>query len=316
MAYEQALVTGGAGFIGSHLVEALLGKGCGVNVIDDLSTGHLRNLARVKEHIAFFQGDIRDPERLAEAARGCDVVFHQAAVVSVPKTVKDPMESAQVNDLGTLRVLETARESGVRKAVLASSCAVYGDDPQLPKRETLPPRPKSPYAVHKLVGEFYARLYTDLYGLDTTCLRYFNVYGPRQDPFSPYSGVISIFMERAVRGEPPTIYGDGMQYRDFVFVEDVVQANLLAAEAETAAGKVYNVGTGAFVHIADVWKALCERMSLHSEPDFAPPREGDVRESVADVHRAREELGFEAQVSFAAGLDETLKWYKKHASAP
>ncbi|PIP35063.1 MAG: hypothetical protein COS92_05355 [Desulfobacterales bacterium CG07_land_8_20_14_0_80_52_14] len=314
MAYRQALVTGGAGFIGSHLVEALLEKGCAVSILDNLSTGRLENLAHVRECVNFFQGDIRDTCLLAEAVRGCDVVFHQAAMVSVPKSVENPVESLEINDLGTLRVLEAARKSGARKVVLASSCAVYGDDPQLPKHEALPPKPMSPYAVHKLIGEIYARVYTELYGLEAACLRYFNVYGPRQDPSSPYSGVISIFLSRAIKRQRPIIFGDGAQYRDFIYVKDVVRANMLAAESSAASGNVYNIGTGSFLRILDLWKAIRDRLAVHIEPEFAPCRPGDIRESLADVHRARKHLGFEAQYSFDAGLDATLKWYMEHSA--
>jgi len=315
MEYRQALVTGGAGFIGSHLVEALLETGCAVNVLDDLSTGRLENLDPVRDRITFFHGDIRDARLLDAAAKDCGVVFHQAAVVSVVKTVQDPVESAEINDLGTLRVLEAARKNGVRKAVLASSCAVYGDAPGLPKSEEMPPMPKSPYAVHKLAGEYYARLYTELYGLNTVSLRYFNVYGPRQDPSSPYSGVISIFLSRGIQGKAPVIYGDGAQYRDFVFVKDVVTANLLAASAETAPGNVYNVGTGHFVRILDLWKAVKARLNLAVEPEFAPHRDGDIRESLADVRCAAEDLGFQAGCRFDAGLEQTLEWYTENPPA-
>jgi UDP-glucose 4-epimerase len=314
MAYRQALVTGGAGFIGSHLVEALLEKGCAVKILDNLSTGRLENLTHVRERVNFFQGDIRDTRLLAEAVRGCDVVFHQAAMVSVPKSVENPIESLEINDLGTLRVLEAARKNGVRKAVLASSCAVYGNDPQLPKHEALPLKPMSPYAVHKLIGESYARLYTELYGLETACLRYFNVYGPRQDPSSPYSGVISIFLSRAIKRQRPIIFGDGAQYRDFIYVKDVVRANMLAAESSAASGNVYNIGTGSFLRILDLWKAIRDRLAVHIEPEFAPCRLGDIRESLADVHRAREHLGFEAQYPFDIGLDATLKWYMENSA--
>ncbi len=316
MKYRQALVTGGAGFIGSHIVEALLEKGCHVNVIDNLTTGRLENLRSVRNRISFFHGDIRDTRILADAAQGCDVVFHQAAVVSVPKTLEEPIQSAEINELGTLRVLETARQNDVKMMVLASSCAVYGDDPQLPKRETLPPKPKSPYAVHKLTGELHARLYTELYGLKTVSLRYFNVYGPRQDPSSPYSGVISIFLSRALEGQRPVVYGDGRQYRDFIFVKDVVRANLLAAGCPAASGNVYNVGTGSFVRIRDLWEAISERLLVNVDPAVSPARSGDIRESVADVCRAQEDLGFQARYRFDSGLDETLKWYRENQSKP
>ena len=229
---KKALVTGGAGFIGSHLVDALLSDGCQVVVLDNLSTGRLSNLEHVIDKISFHKGDIRDRETLANAVKDCEVVFHQAAMVSVPRTVEDPLGSAMINEIGTLLVLEAARKHHVKRVVLASSSAVYGDDPDLPKMEKMVVKPLSPYAVQKLTGEYYANIYYDLYGLETSCLRYFNVYGPRQDPSSPYSGVISIFMSRALSQKSPVIYGDGNQYRDFIFVNDVVRANLLAAKTD------------------------------------------------------------------------------------
>jgi UDP-glucose 4-epimerase len=244
---QKCLVTGGAGFIGSNLAERLIGDGVQVRVLDNLTTGFLENLKPFLGDIDFKQGDVRDLDTLQEVMVGVEVVFHQAAVVSVPKSVEDPIETAMVNDLGTLHVLEAARRAGVRRVVFASSCAVYGDLPQLPKREDVETKPLSPYAASKLHGETHAVLYGDLYGLETVCLRYFNVYGPKQDPTSPYSGVISIFMDRAVRGELPTIFGDGEQYRDFVYVADVVQANLLAAYRDNIAGAIINVGTGSSV---------------------------------------------------------------------
>ncbi|MGD9339210.1 MAG: NAD-dependent epimerase/dehydratase family protein, partial [Syntrophobacterales bacterium] len=237
--------------------------------------------------------------------------FHQAAMVSVPKSVEDPIEAALVNDLGTLNVLETARLANVKKVVFASSCAVYGDLPTLPKREEMATRPLSPYAASKLHGETYACLYSDLYGLDTVCLRYFNVYGPKQDPTSPYSGVISVFMDKANRGETVTIYGDGEQYRDFVFVADVVRANLQAALNENASGLIINVGTGSSVTINQLWKDISNIAGVGSEPHRAPEREGDIRESVADISRARQILGYEPKYSFLDGLELTWQWYRR-----
>ncbi len=235
--FSNALVTGGAGFIGSHLVEALLSAGCKVTVLDNLSTGSLLNLESVMDRITFYKNDIRQLEMLEKAAEGCEVIFHLAAVVAVQQTIRNPVDSAMVNDIGTINVLEAARAKNVRRVVLASSCAVYGDDPRLPKKETMTPRPASPYAVHKLSAEHYARVYFDLFGLETVSLRFFNVYGPRQDPSSPYSGVISIFMAKAASNQVPVIYGDGNQSRDFVYVKDVVKANLLAASMDNLSGK-------------------------------------------------------------------------------
>jgi UDP-glucose 4-epimerase len=308
--FSSALVTGGAGFIGSHLVDALLDHGVSVAVLDNLTSGREENLAPVRDRIDFRKGDIRDADALADACQGRDVVFHEAAVVSVPQTVEDPVGSALVNDIGTLQVLEAARKSGVRRVVLASSSAVYGDDPTLPKREDMAPLPKSPYAVQKLTGEFHAALYQELYGLETVCLRYFNVYGPRQDPSSPYSGVISIFMDKAFAGEAPKVHGDGEQSRDFVFVADVVRANLLAASVEAAAGGRFNVGVGDAVTINQLWGHVARMSGLDLSPEYGPPRPGDIRHSRSAIERARGILGFEPAAAFEDGLARTLEWHR------
>ncbi len=310
---QKCLVTGGAGFIGSNLVARLIGDGVQVRVLDNLTTGFLKNLKPFLGDIDFKQGDVRDLDTLQEVMVGVEVVFHQAAVVSVPRSVEDPIETAMVNDLGTLHVLEAARRAGVRRVVFASSCAVYGDLPQLPKREDGETRPLSPYAASKLHGETYAFLYGDLYGLETVCLRYFNVYGPKQDPTSPYSGVISIFMDRAVRGEIPTIFGDGEQYRDFVYIADVVQANQLAAYRDNIAGAVINVGTGSSVTVNSLWENISQFAGVEGEPERADERPGDIRDSVADISRARELLDYEPRYSFKEGLELTWEWYRsKH----
>jgi UDP-glucose 4-epimerase len=308
---KTCLVTGGAGFIGSNLVEYLIREGMQVRVLDNLITGSLENLKPFEGQIEFKKGDIRDLNALRDAMSDIGFVFHQAAMVSVPKSVEDPIEAALVNDLGTLNVLETARLANVKKVVFASSCAVYGDLPTLPKREEMATRPLSPYAASKLHGETYACLYSDLYSLDTVCLRYFNVYGPKQDPTSPYSGVISVFMDKANRGETVTIYGDGEQYRDFVFVADVVRANLQAALNENASGLIINVGTGSSVTINQLWKDISNIAGVGSEPHRAPEREGDIRESVADISRARQILGYEPKYSFLDGLELTWQWYRR-----
>lgn len=307
----SALVTGGGGFIGSHLVDALLAQGARVTVLDDFSTGRRANLAHAADRIRLVTGDIRDAPLLADAMAGCRAVFHLAAVVSVPQTVADPLGSDSVNDAGTLQVLETARHQGVGRVVLSSSCAVYGDTPALPKHEALLPRPQTPYAVQKLAGEHYARVYHELYGLETVALRYFNVYGPRQDPSSPYSGVISIFMDRAVEGRVPEIHGDGRQYRDFVYVADVVAANLRAATAAGAPGGCFNIGTGRFVRIAELWAHVVALAGRDLAPRFGPARGGDIRESVADITRAAEILGFAPQTDIAEGLARTFDWYRQ-----
>lgn len=307
---SRALVTGGAGFIGSHLVDELAAGGCRVTVLDNLSTGHRRNIDHLGDRIDFIEGDIRDAELLDRAVNGCEVVFHQAAVVSVTQSVEDPCHSCEVNDLGTVRVLDAARRNGVRRVVLASSSAVYGDDPHLPKIEAMAPKPLSPYAVQKLSTEFYAAVFSGLYGLETVCLRYFNVFGPRQDPSSPYSGVISIFMNRAASGQAPTIYGDGGQTRDFIYVADVVRANLLAADQRAAVGRVFNVGSGACIRIDDLWAQIGLLCKAAIPPCFAPPRPGDIRASVSDISAIRAALGFRPQVTLRQGLVDTLAWYR------
>jgi UDP-glucose 4-epimerase len=308
---KRALVTGGAGFIGSHLVDALLESGCEVVVVDNLTTGHLRNLEHVYKRIDFREGDIRDLETMQRSAAGCDVIFHLAAVVSVPQTVSDPIHSADVNDMGSLNVLESARLQKVNRVVLSSSCAVYGDDPEIPKHEGMLLRPQSPYAVQKLTNELNARLYAELYGLDTVCLRYFNVFGPRQDPSSPYSGVISIFMTRAAAKKAPTIHGDGRQFRDFIYVKDVVQANLLAAASQNTSGDVFNIGTGSHVRIHQLWESIAVLAGTHLSPVFADSRAGDIIESVADIEKAGSRLGFAPKYGFQEGLQKTFSWYCK-----
>jgi len=308
---KKCLVTGGAGFIGSNLVERLVDASVQVKVLDNLSSGFLQNLEPFQEHIDFKEGDVRDMATLQEIMADVEVVFHQAALVSVPQSIEDPIETAMVNDLGTLNVLEAARHSGVRRVVFASSCAVYGDLPPLPKREEMETKPLSPYAASKLHGELYARLYGDLYGLETVCLRYFNVYGPRQDPGSPYSGVISIFMDKAARGESPTIYGDGNQYRDFVYVVDVVQANMLAAQRQNISGVVINLGTGKSVTVNSLWKNISELAGVQDEPKRADSRPGDIRQSVAEISKAQELLGFEPRYNLEEGLRLTWEWYRE-----
>ena len=309
--FRRALVTGGAGFIGSHLVAALVGQGCEVTVLDNLASGHQTNLDPVKDQITFIKGDIKDERLLNRIIKGCEVVFHLAAVVSVTQTVKDPVASALVNELGAIRVLDAARKNGVRRVVLSSSSAVYGDAPQLPKSESMIPAPMSPYAVQKLTNEYYAELYHRLYGLETVCLRYFNVYGPHQDPSSPYSGVISIFMLRAINGEAPLIYGDGGQTRDFVFVKDVVQANLLAAANEAAPGRVFNIGTSSSVSVNGLWEMIARLAQCRLPARHEAPRSGDITHSLASIQKAKELLGFQPSVSFEEGLRQTFAWYRQ-----
>jgi nucleoside-diphosphate-sugar epimerase len=310
---RKALITGGAGFIGSHIAEELVQQGCKVTVLDNLASGHLENLDPIMSHVDFIQGDIQDEQALEEAIPGCDVVFHEAAVVSVTKTVEAPVTSTAVNDLGTLKVLEAARRNGVQRVVLASSSAVYGDDPQLPKVESMPAGPLSPYAVQKLTNEHYAILYNKLYGLEVVCLRYFNVYGPRQDPSSPYSGVISIFMTRAKHGTAPVIYGDGRQSRDFIYVKDVVQANILAAAHPAAPGQVFNVGTGNSIEINTLWNKIAGLAHCAAAPEYADFRPGDIVHSVADIQKAGQKMGFCPAVSLDQGLAHTYAWYKEQS---
>jgi nucleoside-diphosphate-sugar epimerase len=307
---KKALVTGGAGFIGSHLVDALVAQGSKVTVLDDLSSGNLSNLDSVKDQIIFFKNDIRERRILEQAAADCDVIFHLAAVVSVPETIERPIDSAMINDLGILFVLEAARSRKVGRVLFASSCAVYGDDPRLPKEENMNPHPCSPYAVQKLTAEYYLRLYHDLYGLKTASLRYFNVYGPRQDPSSPYSGVISIFMAKAVERLSPVIFGDGNQSRDFVYVKDVVKANLLAAVSDHAGDQPINIGTGNCVRINQLWDMVCSLSGFRIKAQYQPARPGDIYTSLANAERAKSWLGFEPEVEFEKGLELTFEWYK------
>jgi UDP-glucose 4-epimerase len=308
--FESALVTGGAGFIGSHLVEALVDGGCRVTVLDDLSSGRESNLASVAGRITFLRGSICDRRMVEKAAAGCEVVFHLAAVVSVPKTVDDPLGSAAVNEIGSLNVLEAARRAQARRVVFASSSAVYGDDSSLPKREDMPSKPLTPYAVQKRVVEYYLSVYQSLYGLETVGLRFFNVFGPRQDPSSPYSGVISIFMNKALSGELPVIYGDGCQSRDFVFVGDVVQALISAAKSSSAPGKVFNVGTGKSLTISGLWEMIAALSGSVAKPVNQPPRPGDIPHSLSTIDSAAADLGFVPRVSLETGLGLTLDWYR------
>ncbi|MFH1985684.1 MAG: SDR family oxidoreductase [Pseudomonadota bacterium] len=305
----KILITGGAGFIGSHLAEALLAKGCGVTVLDNLSTGNLRNLAAVNDRIRFIEGDIRNAADIEKAISGCAAVVHLAAMVLVPQTIDDPVGAALINEIGSLNVLEAARKNGCRRVVLASSAAVYGNNPDLPKHERMASDPLSPYAVQKLAMEHYAGLYHILYGLETVSLRFFNVFGPRQDPSSPYSGVISIFLEKASRSKAPAIFGDGLQTRDFIYVTDVAAA-CVAAIKGGGAGQVFNIGTGHQTTIRRLWGEISAIAGAPRQPQIAPERPGDVRHSVADITRASQILGFRPTVSLEDGLRTTCEWYR------
>lgn len=307
----RVLVTGGAGFIGSHLVRACLERGHEVRVLDDLSSGSRRNLRGFESDLELVEASIVDLEATRGAARGVEVVFHQAAIASVPLSVDDPVRTHAVNASGTVNVLEAARRAGSRRVVIASSSAVYGDDETLPKVETLPPSPLSPYALQKLESELYAERYEALYGLETVALRYFNVYGPRQDPSSMYAGVIPRFSVALAEGHPPRIYGDGRQSRDFVFVEDVVAANLAAASvALPPEWAPINIGGGCSVTVLELVERMAKVLGIpRLQPVFEPARAGDVRHSRADVSRARQRLGWKPTTDLDAGLAVTVPYY-------
>jgi len=296
------LVTGGAGFIGSHLAEVLVKSGNRVRILDNFATGARANLAALAGGVEFLEGDLRDPATLEQAVRGVEVVFHQAALPSVARSLEDPVTTHAVNATGTLLLLQAARRAGVRRVVYASSSSVYGDSPTLPKREEMPTQPKSPYAVSKLAGEQYCQVFADALGLETVSLRYFNIFGPRQDPDSPYAAVIARFLAAIRRGERPVIYGDGQQSRDFTYVENVVRANLLAADAPGASGQAINVACGSRVTLLELVEHLNRLLGKRLEPAFAPPRAGDVRHSQADLTRAAALLGYRPTVDFPEGL--------------
>jgi UDP-glucose 4-epimerase len=300
-----ALVTGGAGFIGSHIVDRLLADGYRVRVLDNFSTGKQENLPESGD-LEIIAGDVGSFDDVHKAMHGVEFVFHEAAIASVPKTIQDPLGSQRTNYQGTLNVLEAARQQGARRLVFASSAAVYGDLPELPKRENMPLKPLSPYAVDKLASEYACQMYTHLHGLETVCLRYFNVYGPRQDPGSPYSGVISIFADRLKKGERPVIYGDGEQTRDFVFVSDVVAANIKAATTTAAAGEIVNIACGETVTLNELLRIMCTLCQAEFRPTSANARAGDIRHSSAAVDRAAMILQWKSNVSLNKGLEFLL----------
>jgi nucleoside-diphosphate-sugar epimerase len=296
------LVTGGAGFIGSHIAENLVRLGREVVILDDLSTGKLENLKAFENDVRFIEGDVRDYSRVKEASEGVDVVFHEAAVASVTRSVEDPIETDSINVGGTVTVLQAAKENRVKKVVFASSAAIYGDDPSLPKTENMTPMPLSPYAFHKLAGEYYCNLFHQLYGLSCVALRYFNVFGPRQDPSSPYSGVISIFMDRFKKDLEYTIFGDGAQSRDFIYVDDIVRANLAAAKSSFDHVPIINAACNRSNTLLDLTRALKEISESDREPKFGTERVGDIKHSLADNSRLRTLLKVNPEVSFADGL--------------
>jgi len=302
-----ALVTGGAGFIGGHLTERLVGDGWKVRVIDDFSSGRDSNLAGCVDRIELIRGDIRDADTVARAADGVEVVFHQAAVPSVPRSVAEPVRTNSVNIGGTLEVLEAARAAGVRRVVYAASSSAYGDTEVLPKVETMEANPLSPYALQKYAGERYCHLYTELYGLETVALRYFNIFGPRQDPKSQYAAVIPRFATAALADEPAEIYGDGEQTRDFTFVADAVRANLLAADAPRANGQVINIAGGRRTSLNQLWHEICDLVGVAIDARHASPRPGDVRDSLAGLDRAGELLDYAPEIDLRTGLLRTIE---------
>jgi nucleoside-diphosphate-sugar epimerase len=308
------LVTGGAGFIGSHLSEELRRRGHRVRVADSLVTGKRSNLDHVPD-VEFLEGDLADFAFAQRAAEGCDYVLHQAAIPSVPRSVKDPLTSNRANVDATLNMLVAARDAGVKRLVFAGSSSAYGDTPTLPKHEDMPINPLSPYALQKVVGEQYLQMFTKLYGLETVSIRYFNVFGPRQDPSSPYSGVISVFATALLEKRPPTIYGDGEQTRDFTYVANVVDGVLRACEAPGASGEIINVATGGRISLNRLFESMRGMIGVDVTPVYAERRAGDVRDSQADIEKARRILGYEPIVSFEDGLRKTVAWYRTAGAA-
>jgi nucleoside-diphosphate-sugar epimerase len=302
---DKYLVTGGGGFIGSHVVDALLATGRTVKVLDNFSTGRRENLAHLADDIEMVEGDVRSYERANTAVKGVDVVIHLAALPSVPRSVQDPLTTTEVNVTGTLNVLLAARDGDVRRVVMASSSSVYGANNFLPKHEELIPHPISPYGVSKLAAEQFSMAFNAVYGLETVALRYFNVFGPRQDPDSQYAGVVALFLRLACEGSRPTVCGDGTQTRDFTYVSNVVDATLLAAAARQASGSVLNIGAGESYSVLDLIAAVGRATGRALEPRFGPERPGDVKHSFANIDRARARLGYEPQVRFVEGIEKT-----------
>jgi UDP-glucose 4-epimerase len=314
MGTTRTLVTGGAGFIGSHLVDALLARGDEVVVLDNLATGRLEN---VPDGAELIEGDVADETAVAKAVAGCQLVFHQGALGSVARSVEAPLVSDDANVHGTLAVLQGAHRAGVRRVVLASSSSVYGGASQVPTPESAPLLPRSPYAVTKMAGEHYARVFWELHGLETVCLRYFNVFGPRQRPDSQYAAVIPLFIDALLTGRTPQVHGDGLQSRDFTFISDTVQANLCAAgaPADSCAGRAFNIARGEPSSLLDLLGILADQLGVSATPDHVAPRPGDVRHSHADIAAARRDLGYTPTVSFADGLAQTLAWFRARAEA-
>lgn len=304
------LVTGAAGFIGSNIVEELVARGERVIALDNLATGRISNLRPFLDKVSFVEGDINDFEMLSRVFQGVDFILHQAAIPSVPRSVSDPLTSHDANATGTLKLLLAARDCGVKRVVFASSSSVYGDSPVLPKQEDMPAHPLSPYAVNKLAGEEYCKVFTRIYGLPTVSLRYFNVFGPRQDPKSQYAAVIPAFIAAALSGTRPTIHGDGLQTRDFTYVKNVVLANLAACATDRADGEAVNIACGERISLLDLIDQINSNLGTSIEPQFEPDRPGDVKHSLAAIDKAEELLGFHPEVSFAEGLSRTIEFMK------
>jgi UDP-glucose 4-epimerase len=314
----RVLVTGGAGFIGSSLVRALVSRGDRVRVLDNLSTGKRPNLAEVAGDVELIEGDLRDEGLLDRALVETELVFHEAAIASVPRSLAEPLENHSVNATGTLRLLDAARRAGVRRLVYAASSSAYGDSPVTPKLETMAPAPLSPYAVSKLAGEHYCQVYAGAFGVETVCLRYFNIFGPRQDPKSEYAAVVPRFVTAALAGQGVTIFGDGTQSRDFCHVDNVVDANLLAgaAPAEAASGRIFNIGCGTSISLNDLVRVISTALGRSVAVTYAPPRAGDVKHSAADISAARTGLDYHPRVSLEAGLPSTIAWYRERDRRP
>ncbi len=304
------LVTGGAGFIGSNIVEALVERGEQVVVLDDLSTGFEKNIAHLRNEITFIKGDIRDAETVREALAGVDYVIHEAALASVPRSIEDPVLVTDVNVRGTLIMLEESRRAGVKRFVYAASSSAYGDTETLPKVETMTPKPLSPYAASKLMGEYYCAVYAHVYGLSTVSLRYFNIFGPRQDPKSQYSAVIPIFVSHLLAGKAPTIFGDGAQSRDFTFVANVVEANIAASRCEEARGQAVNIACGGHYTLNELFAEMQRIIGSSVTPRYAEARPGDVRHSHADISAAAKLIGYRVAVPFEEGITRTIAWYR------
>ncbi|MCE9546675.1 MAG: SDR family oxidoreductase [Planctomycetia bacterium] len=304
------LVTGGAGFIGSHIVTALVERGDRVLVLDNLSTGHLANLEHLSRDVEVIEADLIDVDAVAQAVRGVDCIFHEAALASVPRSVEAPLDTNAACVTGTVTLLDQARRAGVRRLVYAASSALYGDQPYCSKREIDLPAPISPYGAAKLAAEYYCQAFAATYGIETVALRYFNVFGPRQDPDSPYSAVIPLFITALIEGRRPTVFGDGLQSRDFTFVANVVHGNLLAADAPGVSGRSFNLANGRSITLLDLLATLNKYLGTNVQPVLAPPRAGDIRESMADITMARQFLGYEPQVGFDEGIRQSIDYYR------